>query len=59
MNVKKNHYNNLVQIFELETVAFTNGDITPFFQFTRDFDGGINSLVLNELQMEQERKYIY
>ena len=40
--------NNLEQIFEGATVAYTIGeDITPFIPFSRDSDGGINSLFYN------------
>jgi len=39
--------NNLVQIFEGATVAYTEGDISPFIPFSRDSSGGINSLFYN------------
>ena len=44
---RKSLANNLVQIFEGATVAYTNGDISPFIPFSRDSDGGINSLFYN------------
>ena len=44
---RKSLANNLVQIFEGATVAYTKGDITPFIPFSRDSDGGINSLFYN------------
>ena len=46
---RKSLANNLVQIFEGATVAYTNGDISPFIPFSRDSDGGINSLFYNGL----------
>lgn len=45
---RKSLANNLVQIFEGATVAYTMGDINPFIPFSRDSDGGINSLFYNE-----------
>ena len=44
---RKSLANNLVQIFEGATVAFTKGDISPFIPFSRDSSGGINSLFYN------------
>ena len=44
---RKSLANNLVQIFEGATVAYTKGDISPFIPFSRDSDGGINSLFYN------------
>jgi len=44
---RKSIANNLVQIFEGATVAYTGGDISPFIPFSRDSDGGINSLFYN------------
>ena len=44
---RKSIANNLVQIFEGATVAYTEGDITPFIPFSKDSDGGINSLFYN------------
>ena len=35
---------NLVRLFEGENMAFTIGDITPFIPFSKDSEGGINSL---------------
>ena len=46
---RKSLANNLVQIFEGATVAYTIGDISPFIPFSRDSDGGINSLFYNGL----------
>ena len=46
---RKSLANNLVQIFEGATVAYTKGDISPFIPFSRDSDGGINSLFYNGL----------
>jgi len=44
---RKSLANNLDTIFEGATVAYTNGDINPFIPFSRDFDGGYNSLFYN------------
>ena len=44
---RKSIANNLVQIFEGATVAYAQGDISPFIPFSRDSDGGINSLFYN------------
>jgi len=44
---RKSLANNLVQIFEGATVAYAKGDISPFIPFSRDSDGGINSLFYN------------
>ncbi len=45
---RKSLANNLVQIFEGATVAFVQGgSIDPFIPFSRDSDGGINSLFYN------------
>ena len=41
---RKSLANNLVKIFEGATVAYAQGDISPFIKFSRDSDGGINSL---------------
>ena len=41
---RKSLANNLVNIFEGATVAFAQGDISPFIPFSRDSEGGINSL---------------
>ena len=38
---------NLYEIFEGVTVAFTSGNIEPFIPFSRDSEGGINSLFYN------------
>ena len=46
---RKSLANNLVQIFEGATVAYTQGDISPFIPFSKDSDGGINSLFYNGL----------
>ena len=48
-NVKKKSIaNNLVQIFKSATVTYVQGDdISPFIPFSRDSDGGINSLFYN------------
>ena len=37
----------LKKIFEGKTVAFAQGDIKPFIPFSRDSEGGINSLFYN------------
>ncbi len=44
---RKSLANNLDTIFEGATVAYTNGDINPFIPFSRDSDGGYNSLFYN------------
>ena len=46
---RKSIANNLVQIFEGATVAYVipEVDISPFIPFSRDSDGGINSLFYN------------
>ena len=44
---RKSLANNLVQIFEGTTFAYTDGDIRPFIPFSKDSDGGINSLFYN------------
>ena len=44
---RKSIANNLVQIFEGATVAYAQGDISPFIPFSKDSDGGINSLFYN------------
>ena len=45
LNYERNHLGkNIYQIFEGATVAYAIGDIKPFIPFSRDSDGGINSL---------------
>ena len=46
---RKSIANNLVQIFEGETFAYTKGDISPFIPFSRVSNGHINSLFYNDL----------
>ena len=44
---RKSLANNLYQIFEGVTVAYAIGEISPFIPFSKDSEGGINSLFYN------------
>ena len=44
---RKSIANNLVKIYEGSNIAYAIGDITPFIPFSRDSEGGINSLFYN------------
>ena len=44
---RKSIANNLVKIFEGITLSYAQGDLGPFIPFSRDSDGGINSMFYN------------
>ena len=51
---RKSLANNLSRIFEGATLAYAIGDINPFIPFSRDSDGGINSLFYNGLDINND-----